>query len=247
MRRTILLTFALFLAAVFLTANLAARADEAADGKPRLAEGNAASGGSRVLLALGGVLALVIMGGGALLAMRKKTSASDRLADATIPAPALPTKLALVPDMPRMPALAPDIERTDGFASPVADARAATPAKTTALSSVAAPPVAPPGPAGSIVCLSGALVGRRFEITAEGFFIGRNPRAAEVVIANAGVSGRHAWVGLRNGCAVVVDAGSTNGTFVNAVSNGRIQEVALQAGDTIIIGETGMAQFNYHQ
>src|SRR5262249_36067915 len=176
MRRTVLMTFPLFLTAVFLTANLAARADEAADANVPRAEGKA----SRVVLGLGGVLALIVMGGGALLAMRRRTSAADRLADVTIPASSLPSAPVFAPEMPRMPALTPDIERTDGLASPAANALAPAPAKTTALSSVAAPAVAADGAlpaAGTIVCLSGPLVGRRFEITAEGFFIGRNPRA----------------------------------------------------------------------
>ena len=128
-----------------------------------------------------------------------------------------------------------------------------TPLAKTAVLSSAAVGVAPaktgtaPLGQGAMVCTVGPLAGQRFEITAEGFFIGRDPMASQVVVSYTGVSSRHAWIGLREGHAVVIDAGSTNGTFVNSVSNGRIKEVALNTGDAVIICETEAARFIYQK
>jgi len=222
------------------------------DSQQAIAEGKEKSGLGGVILLLGSLLALTVAGVGVVMVMRKKNNPANPIGyGQAMPGQAQPFASPQRPQMPTPP-FASITERTADYASPLANAIAAPPAKTAALSSTAAAAVAvrtgtAPLARGAMVCASGPLVGRRFEITAEGFFIGRDPLAAQVVINNPSVSSRHAWIGLRNGRVVVVDAGSTNGTFVNAISNGRIQEVALNPGDMVIISETETARFNYQQ
>ena len=56
----------------------------------------------------------------------------------------------------------------------------------------------------------------------------------DIVINNPAVSRHHATVFTNVNTVVVVDAGSTNGTFVN---NTRVMEKQLEVGDEIIIGK----------
>lgn len=104
-----------------------------------------------------------------------------------------------------------------------------------------------PSPFGSIIWQTGPLAGKRFDITPQGFFIGRDGSVSQVVIEDPRVSSRHAWVGVRNGRAVLVDSGSTNGTFLNSISSGRVQEISLNPGDTIILSEADVARFTYQR
>jgi serine protease Do len=100
---------------------------------------------------------------------------------------------------------------------------------------------------GAISWTTGPLAGKRLEIRPEGFYIGRDSGSAQVVIEDPRVSSRHAWVGVRNGRVVINDSGSTNGTFLNTIASGRIQEIALNPGDTIIISEADVARFVYQK
>ncbi|NIP38928.1 MAG: FHA domain-containing protein [Candidatus Dadabacteria bacterium] len=56
----------------------------------------------------------------------------------------------------------------------------------------------------------------------------------DIVINNPAVSRHHATIFANVNTVVVVDAGSTNGTFVN---NSRVVEKQLEVGDDIIIGK----------
>ena len=87
---------------------------------------------------------------------------------------------------------------------------------------------------GQLNGVSGAVAGRSFPITTDGFYIGRDGAAAQVVIADGSVSKRHVWVGVRDGEVVAIDEGSTNGTYLNSVG-ARIQRQPLSPGDTLII------------
>lgn len=64
--------------------------------------------------------------------------------------------------------------------------------------------------------------------------IGRSEEC-EVVLLDPSVSRTHAVVEIRRGAAVVRDAGSTNGTFVNGR---RIEREALRDGDELRLGNT---------
>ncbi|MEK6299878.1 MAG: trypsin-like peptidase domain-containing protein [Acidobacteriota bacterium] len=98
---------------------------------------------------------------------------------------------------------------------------------------------------GSITCTSGTLDGKRFEITPEGIFIGRDGSLSQIVITDERVSKRHVWIGPRKGQVVATDQGSTNGTFLNSLGSARIQEVPLNPGETLIICAADVARFVY--
>ncbi len=95
---------------------------------------------------------------------------------------------------------------------------------------------------GLILWKSGPLEGQRKIIEPKGFYIGRDPALAEVVIPDGRVSKRHLRVVPRDGKAHVIDEGSTNGTFLAGNPGTRISDVELKRGDTIILGD-GAASF----
>lgn len=106
---------------------------------------------------------------------------------------------------------------------------------------------AQPAPAtfGSIVFSWGPLVDQRFDIPAEGLYVGRDAGSAQAVIVDDRVSKRHLWVGPRDGRIMLVDQGSTNGTFLNSLNSQRVRETELKAGDVVIISEGDAARFVY--
>jgi S1-C subfamily serine protease len=91
---------------------------------------------------------------------------------------------------------------------------------------------------GSIQFNSGALSGRTFQIGRDGLWIGRDPRCGAVVPEDT-VSGEHAWIVPMDGSVVVIDKGSSNGTFVNSVDSTRISKTELKNGDRIFLGRKG--------
>ncbi|HJQ27310.1 MAG TPA: trypsin-like peptidase domain-containing protein [Blastocatellia bacterium] len=100
---------------------------------------------------------------------------------------------------------------------------------------------------GAIRWISGPFNGQRMEVRAEGFYIGRDGNYAQVKIEDPRVSSRHLWVGVRDGRVVAIDQNSTNGTFINQLGTPRIKEVALNAGDTVILSEADVARFVYEK
>jgi S1-C subfamily serine protease len=109
------------------------------------------------------------------------------------------------------------------------------------------PGVPPQNSAGTLVCTQGMLAGQRFDIRPEGIYIGRDATLSQVVVADARVSKRHVWIGIRNGRVAVVDQQSTNGTFLNVPNSQRVTEAALNAGDTVILSEADVARFQYQR
>lgn len=65
--------------------------------------------------------------------------------------------------------------------------------------------------------------------------VGRAP-TSDVPVIDPTISRRHAEVDFRDGAIVVRDLGSSNGTFVNGA---RVDETAVNAGDTITFGKVG--------
>jgi len=53
------------------------------------------------------------------------------------------------------------------------------------------------------------------------------------------VSGEHAWIVPMDGSVVVIDKGSSNGTYVNSVDSTRVSKAELKDGDRIYIGRKG--------
>ncbi len=94
---------------------------------------------------------------------------------------------------------------------------------------------------GMLHCTGGALEGQRFIIEDEGFYIGRDPALAAVVIPDTRISKRHVRIVPRDGRVWAIDQGSTNGTFIK---DQRITEVQLKRGDTLILGDNA-ATFVY--
>ena len=98
---------------------------------------------------------------------------------------------------------------------------------------------------GSIKFVSGALAGKEFEIKPDGEFVGRDGASAQVVIPDPRISKRHLWIGVREGRVVIIDQESRNGTFVNDPKSARVKEISLNPGDTVILGESDVARFEY--
>ena len=94
---------------------------------------------------------------------------------------------------------------------------------------------------GLLHCTSGALEGQRFIIEDDGFYIGRDPALAKVVIPDSRISKRHVRIVPRDGRVWAIDQGSTNGTFLK---DQRITEVQLKRGDTLVLGDNA-ATFVY--
>lgn len=98
---------------------------------------------------------------------------------------------------------------------------------------------------GSIKFVSGPLSGQKFDVRADGDFIGRDGGSSQIVIGDPRISKRHLWIGVRNGRVVIEDQNSRNGTFVNDPKSARVTETQLNAGDTVIMGESDVARFEY--
>ncbi len=90
---------------------------------------------------------------------------------------------------------------------------------------------------GALTCTRGLLMGQRFTFGPQGLLIGRQPGVAQIVINDPRSSGKHVWIGYENGMLVAIDQGTTNGTFVNDVRNGRISKAPLKDGDVVIVSE----------
>jgi hypothetical protein len=99
---------------------------------------------------------------------------------------------------------------------------------------------------GSIRFVSGPLSGQQFQVKPDGDFIGRDGGSSQIVIGDPRISKRHLWIGVRGGRVVIEDQNSRNGTFVNDPRSARVTETSLNAGDTVILGESDVARFEFH-
>ena len=84
-----------------------------------------------------------------------------------------------------------------------------------------------------LVCSAGLLAGQRFEVTAAGLRIGRDP-GNELHLQDNDVSRFHARILLHNGAVWVQDAGSRNGVFVNDTRIG--DNKTIGPGDVVAVG-----------
>ena len=89
----------------------------------------------------------------------------------------------------------------------------------------------------TLTVIQGPDRGKTYEIDGVSSVIGRDP-ACEVCLRDPGISRAHARLVLKGTRYVLVDAGSSNGTFINGV---RISEAEIEAGDQIRVGNTIMA------
>lgn len=99
---------------------------------------------------------------------------------------------------------------------------------------------------GSIRFVSGTLAGQQFQVKQDGEYLGRDSSSAQIVISDPRISKRHLWIGVREGRVLIVDQGSRNGTFINDPKSSRVTESSLKSGDTVILGESDVARFEYH-
>ncbi len=100
-------------------------------------------------------------------------------------------------------------------------------------------------PFGSIQVTSGSLSGRRFPVTKSGLLLGRDSAKCQVVFTEDVVSGEHAWIVPVDNSVVVIDRGSSNGTFINSVDSPRVSKVGLQNGDRVYLGKKGTVVVTY--
>jgi hypothetical protein len=87
---------------------------------------------------------------------------------------------------------------------------------------------------GSLTLSTGGQMGKSYPIGEKGLVIGREQGQCDIVISDANVSRIHAWVTIEKGEVVVIDRGSTNGTFVN---NKKVEKTKLNSGDVIQLGQ----------
>jgi pSer/pThr/pTyr-binding forkhead associated (FHA) protein len=107
------------------------------------------------------------------------------------------------------------------------------------------PPKVQPTNFGSIHVTSGALTGSRFPIPKAGLKIGRDSAKNDIVVPDDTVSKEHAWIVPLDNEIVVIDRGSSNGTFLNSIDTPGVNKAALKSGDRIFIGKKGAAVFTY--
>ena len=98
---------------------------------------------------------------------------------------------------------------------------------------------------GRIKFVSGVLAGQEFEVQPEGSYIGREASLSQIVVSDPRISKRHLWIGVKDALVKIVDQESRNGTFINDPRSERVTEAGLKSGDTVILGESDVARFEY--
>ncbi|MGH9747860.1 MAG: trypsin-like peptidase domain-containing protein [Candidatus Acidiferrales bacterium] len=114
----------------------------------------------------------------------------------------------------------------------------------TRLEAPIAPPTLPAQSYGNIQATAGALSGKTFKIPKEGLLIGRSPKC-QVILQDDTVSSEHAWIVPSGNEVVVIDKGSSNGTYVNSVESPKVSKIGLRNGDRIFLGKKGSNIFTY--
>ena len=107
--------------------------------------------------------------------------------------------------------------------------------------SVTPTPHAAGGPSAYLVVISGPSFGEMYKLKGERSTLGRGDRA-DIRVLDDGVSREHAAVEREGGKMVLVDLGSTNGTFCNGA---RVKRQDLTDGDKVSIGATTILRFTY--
>ena len=102
-------------------------------------------------------------------------------------------------------------------------------------------PKAPAGASAYLVVIAGPSFEEMYKIKGDRFVLGRSDQA-DIRIVDDGVSREHACVQREGGKLVLVDLGSTNGTFCNGV---RVPRQALTDGDKLSIGASTILKFTF--
>lgn len=93
----------------------------------------------------------------------------------------------------------------------------------------------------ALICISGRSIGQMFLLAREQVSVGRAPEC-DIFLDDEGVSRHHAKVVREDGAWVLVDVGSTNGTFHRGE---RIDVLTLSDSDQIHLGAGTVLQFRY--
>jgi diguanylate cyclase (GGDEF)-like protein len=99
----------------------------------------------------------------------------------------------------------------------------------------------PRGPSAYLVVIAGPSFGEMYKLREGRVVLGRGDKT-DVRIVDDGISREHAAVQREGGKIVLVDLGSTNGTYCNGV---RVPRQELADGDKISIGASTILKFTY--
>jgi two-component system, cell cycle response regulator len=103
------------------------------------------------------------------------------------------------------------------------------------------PKNAPKGASAYLVVIAGPSFGEMYKVKSDRVVLGRGDKT-DVRIIDDGVSREHAALQREGGKVVLVDLGSTNGTYCNGV---RIPRQELADGDKISIGASTILKFTF--
>lgn len=106
------------------------------------------------------------------------------------------------------------------------------------------PPLEVDGPVhrtAALICISGRSIGQMFLISKEETTIGRAPEC-DVFLDDEGVSRHHAKIIRQDDSLIIMDLGSTNGTYHEGE---RIQVFTLEDGAKVQVGTATILQFRY--
>ena len=103
------------------------------------------------------------------------------------------------------------------------------------------PPAAPRGPSAYLLVIAGPSFGEMHRLQGNRSVIGRADTAA-IRVLDDGISREHAAVERDGGKNLLVNLGSTNGTFCNGT---KIERQELTDGDKISVGASTILKFTY--
>ena len=149
-------------------------------------------------------------------------------------APPAPDLTASAPPMPPPPSASP-APRPDLYESVHHAATVVLSDKEKSTLQLPAEETAPLTPRACLIVLSGSEKGRRVQLFAHDYLIGRHPDMADIYLGDPTVSAQHARLRYENGEFVLYDLESTNGTFVNGDP---ITSRILRTRKYIKVGET---------
>ncbi len=98
---------------------------------------------------------------------------------------------------------------------------------------------------GSVQVTGGSLAGQKFKITKAGLLVGTDASKCQICVTEDAISHEHAWIVPVDNRVVVIDRGSTNGTYINSVDSPRVSKVGLQNGDRVYLGKKGSVVLTY--
>jgi hypothetical protein len=181
------------------------------------------SGGAGWLFWVLGIVGVGALGAGGLALKRRREQQ---------PAP-FPAALGVAPGVAPAPGPATGMRAAVGAPAPTGAHRVAPHAAPAAPQARAPAPAVGAAPIGWLLFLSGPRQGQNIPVR-HGFNIGKAP-GNDLMIDDGFTSGRHAQIQLDAQGPLIVDVGSTNGTFVNGVHT---MNARLVHGTSVRIGQT---------